>query len=148
MAADSASGGACSGKNNFYYRESKLITSNSDSDSDDYQVPPELESDSEDSDCDSNSDQQRASSHSISVPNTKSFVDDSLPHNSFPPELLRPHAPARKTKSDSDGNLKAHLVSDDKDKQTAIVQPIQQPHIPKHAQARQVDGRVNLGKIL
>ena len=145
MAADPASGEASRGKN-YYYRESKLITSNSDSESDAYEVPPDLDSDSADSDCDPNSDRQGANSLSTSVPNTKSFVDDSLPNNSLSGALLRPHAPARK--SDSDGSLKAHLVHEYKDKQMAMVQPMQQPHVPKHAQARQVEGRVNLGKIL
>ena len=136
------------GKNTYYYRESKLITSQSDSDSESaYEVPPEFDSDSADSDCEPHGDEQRVAVNSrpTSVPNTKSFVDDSLPNNSFFGMLPRPHAPARK--SDSDGNLKAHLIQH-KNKQTAIVEPVQQPEIPKHAQTRPADGRVNLGKVL
>ena len=134
----------------YYYRESKLITSQSDSDSESaYEVPPELDSDSADSDSEARSDEQGivVNSRSTSVPNTKSFVEDSLPNNSFSGMLPRPHPPARK--SDSDGNLKAHLIQHDyKNKQTAMVEPIQQPEIPKHAQTRLADGRINLGKVL
>lgn len=142
---------ACSSqKSRYYYRESKLITSQSDSDSESaYDVPPELDTDSADSDSEPRSDEQGTvvNSRSTSVPNTKSFVDDSLPNSAFSGMLSRPHPPARK--SDSDGNLKAHLVQHDyKNKQTAMVEPIQQPEIPKHAQTRLADGRINLGKVL
>ena len=138
-------------QNSYYYRESKLITSHSDSDSESaYEVPPEFDSDSADSDSETCSDEQRVavnSSRSTSVPNTKAFVDDSLPNNSLSEMLSRPHPPARK--SDSDGNIKAHLIQHDyKNKQTALVEPVQQPEIPKHAQTRSADGRVNLGKVL
>ena len=128
----------------YYYRESKLITSQSDSDSESaYEVPPELDSDSADSEPCSDEQGVVVNSRPTSVPNTKSFVDDSLPNNSFSGILPRPHPPARK--SDSDGNLKAHLIQH---KQTAMVEPMQQPEIPKHAQTRLADGRINLGKVL
>ena len=42
---------ATSSENKYYYRESKLLTSQSDSDSEDtYEVPPDLDSDSVDTD--------------------------------------------------------------------------------------------------
>ena len=131
-----------------YYRESKLIQSDSDSESA-YEVPPELDSDSTDSDSEPRGDEHGiiANSRSTSVPNTKSFIEDSLPNSSFSGMLPRPHPPAHK--SDSDGNLKAHLVQHNhKNRKTAMVEPIQQPEIPKHAQTRLADGRINLGKVL
>ena len=134
-----------SGRKNYYYRESKLITSHSDSDSEDaYEVPPEFDvSDSTDSD----SDKTPANSRANDVRSTKSFIEDSLP-NENTAMLLKPYPPARK--SDSDSNLKSHLLQHDgKGKQTAMVQPtVHQPEIPKHAQTRLADGRVNLGKVL
>ena len=130
------------GGKNYYYRESKLITSHSDSDSEDaYEVPPEFDSDSTDSD----SDKTSANSRTSDV-RSKSFVEDSLPNDNTA-MLSKPYPPARK--SDSDSNLKGHLLQHgDKGKQTAMVQPtVHQPEIPKHALTRLADGRVNLGKV-
>lgn len=129
-------------ENKYYYRESKLIASHSDSDSEDaYDVPPELDSDSADSDSDQT---LPANMHCTNVRNKKSYIDDSLPSHST--AMLS--KPARK--SDSDSNLKSHLLQQDyKSKQTAMVQPtVQQPAIPKHGQTRSADGRVNVGKVL
>jgi len=134
---------AASGENRYYYRESKLIVSHSDSDSEDaYEVPPDLDSDSLDSDSD-----EARSPRSTSVPNAQLFADDSLPSN-VSLVTSRPYPPARK--SDSDSNLKSHLLHTDniKAKQTAMVQPVQQPEIPRHTQTRTVNRKVNLAKIL
>ena len=119
----------------YCYRESKLITSHSDSDSEDaYEVPPELDSNSSDSDIDERS--ARSSS------NARLFVDDSLP----PSHSCTKHSAPRK--SDSDSNLKSHLLQQQHNKKMARVQPLQQPQVPQHAQTRSADGRVNLGKVL
>lgn len=133
------------GGKNYYYRESKLITSHSDSDSEDaYEVPPEFDSNSTDSDSDKTSTNSRANDV-----RSKSFVEDSLPGDNTA-MLAKPYgSPARK--SDSDGNLKRHLLQHGgKGKQMAMVQPtVHQPEVPKHAAiTRLPDGRVDLGKVL
>lgn len=133
------------GGNQYYYRESKLINSHSDSDSEDaYEVPPELDSDSTDSDTDGALPTNSGSTNIVR--NTQSYIEDSLPGHCRG-MLATPFSPARKSESDS--NLKGYLIQDQhKGKQTAMVQPVQQPEIPKHSQTRQVDGRINLGKVL
>lgn len=138
-----------SGGNRYYYRESKLVTTDSDSEEDAYEVPPELDSDSGDSEGDSDAVDQAVptNSRARSVPDTKAYVDDSLPSNSSVLMLSKPYTPARK--SDSDGNIKRHLIEQDyKSKQTAMVQPVRQPEVPRHTQTRPADGRVNIGKVL
>lgn len=125
-------------ENKYYYRESKLITSQSDSDSDPYDLPPDVDSDSTDS-----ADSAPVVSPRSSASDIKSFADDSLPNNSLSTQRACP--PARS--NNPTGNSKS---CDRHSKHAAaVLHPAsQKPEIPKHGQTRTTDGRVNLAKVL